>query len=70
MSACTAAGGPSVVLSLVIAVHGLSLIHISILVELAYLSNVSDAQKLRDDPYGFAQGIYNGLLSYFGFSPA
>ena len=41
----------------------------AILVELAYLSNASDAQKLRDDPYGFAQGIYNGLLSYFGFAP-
>ena len=41
----------------------------AILVELAYLSNTSDAQKLRDDPYGFAQGIYNGLLSYFGLSP-
>lgn len=39
------------------------------LVELGYLSNVSDAQKLRDDQRGFAQGIYNGLLSYFGFSP-
>ena len=41
----------------------------AILVELAYLSNESDAQKLEDDPYGFAQGIYNGMLSYFGFSP-
>lgn len=41
----------------------------SILVELAYLTNASDAQKLADDPYGFAQGIYNGILSYFGFSP-
>jgi len=41
----------------------------SILVELAYLTNTSDAEKLRDDPYGFAQGIYNGLLSYFGFMP-
>ena len=41
----------------------------AILVELAYLSNAEDAQKLRDDPYGFAQGIYNGLLSYFGFAP-
>lgn len=40
----------------------------SILVELAYLTNVNDANKLRDDPYGFAQGIYNGLLAYFGFS--
>lgn len=41
----------------------------AILVELAYLSNEADAQKLKDNPYGFAQGIYNGLLSYFGFSP-
>ena len=41
----------------------------AILVELAYLSNESDAQKLEDDQYGFAQGIYNGMLSYFGFSP-
>lgn len=41
----------------------------SVLVELAYLTNEGDAQKLRNDPYGFAQGIYNGLLSYFGFSP-
>ena len=41
----------------------------AILVELAYLSNEADAQKLKDDPDGFAQGVYNGLLSYFGFSP-
>lgn len=41
----------------------------SILVELAYLTNAADARKLEDDPYGFAQGIYNGMLSYFGFSP-
>ncbi|WP_087065645.1 N-acetylmuramoyl-L-alanine amidase family protein [Intestinibacillus massiliensis] len=41
----------------------------AILVELAYLTNAGDAQKLRDDPYGFAQGIYNGLLSYFDFPP-
>ncbi len=39
----------------------------AVLVELAYLSNTADAQKLRDDPEGFAQGIYNGMLSYFGF---
>lgn len=41
----------------------------AILVELAYLSNASDAEKLENDPYGFAHGIYDGLLSYFGFSP-
>jgi len=39
----------------------------AVLVELAYLSNTADAQKLRDDPRGFARGIYNGMLSYFGF---
>ncbi len=39
----------------------------AVLVELAYLSNSSDAQKLLEDPYSFAQGIYNGMLSYFGF---
>ncbi|RZT02009.1 N-acetylmuramoyl-L-alanine amidase family protein [Cuneatibacter caecimuris] len=41
----------------------------AVLVELGYLSNASDAQKLRDDQRGFAWGIYNGLLSYFGFAP-
>lgn len=40
----------------------------SILVELAYLSNSDDAEKLRDDQYQFAQGIYNGILKYFGFA--
>ncbi len=38
----------------------------AVLVELAYLTNTSDAQKLRDDQKEFAQGIYTGLLSYFG----
>lgn len=41
----------------------------AVLVELAYLSNEADAQKLRDDQRGFARGIYYGLLSYFGFPP-
>ena len=40
----------------------------AILVELAYLTNGTDALKLRDEQPAFAQGIYNGLLSYFGFS--
>ena len=40
----------------------------AILVELAYLTNVNDAEKLLNDQYAFAQGIYDGLLSYFGFS--
>lgn len=39
----------------------------AVLVELGYLSNSGDAEKLRDYPRAFAQGIYNGMLSYFGF---
>lgn len=38
----------------------------SVLVELAFISNPQDAQKLRDDPYGFAYAIYQGILQYFG----
>lgn len=40
----------------------------AILVELAYVTNVSDAQKLRDNQSGFADGIYLGILRYFGFT--
>lgn len=36
----------------------------AVLVELGYLSNTGDAQRLRDDPYSFAYGIYVGLLTY------
>lgn len=38
------------------------------LVELGYLSNPSDAEKLRTNPYGFSYGIYLGILRYFGFA--
>lgn len=41
----------------------------AILVELAYLTNGGDALKLRDQQPAFAQGIYDGLLAYFGFQP-
>jgi len=41
----------------------------AILVELAYLTNVGDAEKLKNNQYDFAYGIYTGLLSYFGFKP-
>ncbi|MGF7142660.1 N-acetylmuramoyl-L-alanine amidase [Anaerotaenia torta] len=40
----------------------------AVLVELGYLSNSSDAQKLRDNQYQFAYGIYQGILRYFGFA--
>lgn len=38
----------------------------SILVELAYITNPSDVQKLMNNQYEFAYGIYLGLLQYFG----
>lgn len=38
------------------------------LIELGYLSNPSDAEKLRYDQYGFAYGIYLGIMRYFGFA--
>lgn len=41
----------------------------AVLVELGYLTNEADAQKLDGNPWGFAQGIYAGLLSYFGLPP-
>lgn len=40
----------------------------ALLVELGYLTNQSDAQKLRDNQYQFAYGIYQGILKYFGFA--
>ena len=40
----------------------------AILVELGYLSNPGDAEKLRQDRYAFALGIYRGILRYFGFA--
>ena len=42
----------------------------AILVELAYLSNFEDRQRLIDEQYAFAEGIYDGLLVYFGLHPA
>ena len=36
----------------------------AVLVELAYITNAFDAQKLRDEQYNFAYAIYVGLLNY------
>ncbi len=40
----------------------------AVLVELAYLTNPQDAQKLRNNQYQFALAIYQGILRYFGFA--
>ncbi len=40
----------------------------AILVELAYLSNFEDRERLVDEQYAFAEGIYDGLLNYFGLN--
>lgn len=39
----------------------------SILIELAYITNPSDAYKLETRQYEFAYAIYSGLLNFFGF---
>lgn len=36
------------------------------LVEMGYMSNPIDLNLLVTDPQNFAQGIYNGILAYFG----
>lgn len=41
----------------------------AVLLELAYISNAEDAEKLENDQYAFAYAIYLGLLDYFGFAP-
>ena len=41
----------------------------AILVELGYITNTEDVRKMIEDPWGFSQGIYNGILEYFDFSP-
>lgn len=40
----------------------------SLLIELGYLTNSSDAEKLRDQQNQFAYAIYQGILKYFGFA--
>jgi N-acetylmuramoyl-L-alanine amidase len=40
----------------------------SVLIELAYITNVSDATKLRNNQTQFAQAIYYGLLDFFDFN--
>lgn len=39
----------------------------AVLLELAYITNAEDAEKLEDRQYDFAYAIYTGLLNFFGF---
>lgn len=41
----------------------------AILVELAYITNDNDVQKLVNDQYAFAYAIYEGLCRYLGLTP-
>ena len=34
------------------------------LVELAFITNVQDAEKLKNDQQLFAQAIYDGIVNY------
>lgn len=38
----------------------------AVLVELGYITNAGDAALMRDDPYVFALGVYNGIKQYYG----
>lgn len=40
----------------------------AVLVELGYITNQSDAQKLATEQYQFAYAIYEGMLVYFGLT--
>ena len=38
----------------------------AVLVEMGFLTNLNDVYLLTHDPEGFARGIYNGILMYYG----
>lgn len=38
----------------------------AVLVEMGYITNLHDVDLLVNDPEGFARGIYNGILAYYG----
>jgi N-acetylmuramoyl-L-alanine amidase len=41
----------------------------AVLVEMGFISNAGDAALLSEDPDSFAEGIYDGILSYFELEP-
>lgn len=40
----------------------------ALLVEMGYITNITDAELLSMAPMSFAYGIYNGMLTFFGLS--
>ena len=38
----------------------------AVLIELGFITNPIDADRMANDPGAFATGIYNGILDYFG----
>ncbi len=38
----------------------------AVLVELGFITNPYDRSLLVEDPQGFARGVYNGILSFYG----
>lgn len=41
----------------------------AMLIELGYITNQEDVERMVNDPQSFADGIYQGLLTYFGLTP-
>lgn len=39
----------------------------AVLTEIGFITNPSDAALMNNNPELFAQGLYNGILEYFGF---
>ena len=39
----------------------------AVLVELGFITNPSDAAMMNENPNLFARGMYNGILTYFGY---
>ena len=41
----------------------------AMVLEMGFISNGNDVAVLSEHPELFAEGIYNGILEYFGFLP-
>ena len=39
----------------------------AVLIELGFITNAGDAALMSGDPQAFAEGIYNGILEFYGF---